>query len=158
MAGETRRIPSAAESRLAGALLGSWGFYQMLAGLYFILFRPSFLPEDLRASATTLEAVRGAAPGIEAWLQWVFAVLGGQMAACGAIIMGGACSVWQGRRPERLEMSAYAIAGLLSVVLMSGVNFALVSDFRWLLVAPVILWLATLISVGRRVFGSASRW
>ena len=80
------------------------------------------------------------------------------MAACGAIVMGGAFSVVRGRRPERLEMGAYAIAGFLSVVLMSGVNFVLASDFRWLLVAPVILWLAALIAVGRRAFGSASRW
>ena len=158
MAGKTRRMASAAESRLAGALLGAWGFYQMLAGLYFIFLRPSFLPEDLRASATTLEAVRGAAPRIEPWLQWVFAVLGGQMAACGALLIGGAFSVVRGRRPERLEMTAYAVAGFLSVVLMSGVNFALASDFRWLLVVPVILWLAALITVGRLTFGSASRW
>ena len=59
-------MPSAAEFRLAAALLGAWGFYQVIAGLFFIFFRPSFLPEDLRASATTLAAARGAAPGIEA--------------------------------------------------------------------------------------------
>ena len=146
-----------AESRLAGTLLGVWGFYQVLAGLYFNFIRPSFLPEDLRASATTLELVRGAAPGIEAGLQSVFAVLGGQMAACGALLIGGAFSVVRGRRPERLEMSAYAIAGILSVVLMSRVNFALASDFRWLLVAPVILWFAALITVGRLALGSTSR-
>lgn len=138
-----------AENGLAGALLGAWGVYQLLAGLYFIFFRPSFLPEDLRGSATTLEAIRGAAPGIEAWLQWVFVVLGGQMAACGAIVIGGVFGVVRGRRPGRLEMSAYAIAGFLSVVLMSGVNFAINSDFRWILVVPVILWLAALITVGR---------
>ena len=157
MTGPTGEMPSDAESRLAGTLLGAWGFYQVLAGLYFIFLRPSFLPEDLRASVTALEAVRGAAPGIEAWLQWVFAVLGGQMAACGAIVMGGAVSIARGRRPNRLEVGAYVIAGLLTVVMMSAVNFALASDFRWLLVAPVILWLAAVITVGRRAFGKVTR-
>jgi len=127
-------------------------------GLYFIFLRPSFLPEDLRASATSLDAVRGAAPGLEAWLQWVFAVLGGQMAACGAVLFGSAFGLWRGRRPGREEVGAYLVAGLLSVVLMSAVNFTLGSDFRWLLVVPVILWIAALIAVGRRAFGRASRW
>lgn len=158
MGGENRETPGPAESRLAAALLGAWGFYQLLVGLYFIFLRPSFLPEDIRASGTTLEAVRGAAPGIEAWLQWVFAVLGGQMAAVGVLVIGGAISIGQGRRPKQAEVGAYAVAGALSVVVMSGVNFALVSDFRWLLVAPAILWLAAIILLGRRAFGGASPW
>lgn len=37
-------------------------------------------------------------------------------------------------------------------------TFALAYDFRWLLVAPVILWPAALITIGRRVFGDGSRW
>lgn len=158
MDGENRGTPGPAKFRLAAALLGTWGFYQLLAGLYFIFLRPSFLPEDIRASGTTLEAVRGAAPGIEAWLQWVFAVLGGQMAAVGVLVVGAAVGIGQGRRPKRTEVGAYAVAGAFSVVMMSGVNFALVSDFRWLLVAPVILWLAAIILLGRRAFGGASLW
>ena len=155
MAGQSRATPKPAEFRLPAALLGAWGLYQLLAGLYFIFLRPGFLPEDIRASGTSLEAVRSAAPGIEAWLQWVFAVLGGQMAAVGVLVMGGAVSIWQGRRPKRTEVGAYAVAGAFSVVVMSGVNFALVSDFRWLLVAPVILWVAAIISLWRRAPGSA---
>lgn len=80
------------------------------------------------------------------------------MAACGALLLGGAFSVWRGRRPGRVEVGTCIAAGFLSVVLMSGVNFALASDFRWLLVAPVILWLAAITILGRRAFGSASRW
>lgn len=56
-----------------------------------------------------------------------------------AIGIGGAFSVVRGCRPDRLEMSASTIAGF------------------WLIVVPVILWLAALITVGRRAFGSASR-
>jgi hypothetical protein len=36
------------------------------------------------------DAIRGSVPGVEAWLQWVFAVIGGQMAACGVIVMNRA--------------------------------------------------------------------
>lgn len=71
---KTARTP--AESRLVAALLGAWGLYQLIAGLYFIFVRPTLLPEDLRAAATTLEAVHAAAPRMEAWLDWVFAVMG----------------------------------------------------------------------------------
>ena len=68
MARNDRSTFNTAKRGLAAALLGAWGFYQVIAGLYFIFLRPSLLPEDLRASVTTLEAVRGAAPGIETWL------------------------------------------------------------------------------------------
>lgn len=142
MGEENRAMPGRAMIRLAAALIALWGFYQLLAGLYFLFLRPSFLPEDLRASGTTLESVRDAAPGIEAWLRWVFAVLGGQMAALGALVLGGAINIWRGRPPNGVELVTYALGGALSVVLMSGVNFAIGSDFRWLLLAPVAIWLA----------------
>ena len=141
-------------ARLAAALLGAWGLYQLLAGLYFIFLRPSLLPEDLRASSATLEGIRRAAPGIEAWLQWVFAVLGGQMAAVGVLVVNGAIGILLGRSPARMEVGAYIMSGLLSVALMSGANFYLGSDFRWLLVAPAVLWLAAVILLSRQAFVS----
>ena len=151
----TARNP--AERRLAAALLGVWGLYQIIAGLYFIFIRPSLLPEDLRAAATTLEGIYAAAPRLEAWLDWVFVVLGGQMAASGALLLGAAVSVYRGRRRDRIGMVAYVAAGLMSVTLMSGVNFALGSDFRWFLVLPVILWMAATIFLGRQAFDDASQ-
>lgn len=42
MDGVARRIPGARESNIAASLLGTWGLYQVLAGLYFIFLRPSF--------------------------------------------------------------------------------------------------------------------
>ncbi len=141
--------PEPTNFRLAAVLLGVWGFYQIAVGLYFILLRPSFLPEDLRAAESTVDAMRSAAPGLTAWLQWVFAVLGGQMAAAGILVMGGALSITQGRRVGRTDMATYAAAGALSVGLMALANFALGSDFRWLLVAPVLLWLTALVVLGR---------
>ena len=157
MARNSQKTLYTAKRGLPAALLGAWGFYQVIAGLYFIFLRPSFLPEDLRASATTLEAVRSAAPGIEVWLNCVFAVLGGQMAASGVLLTGTAFRVLQGHRPGTVEVAACIAAGLLSVTLMSAVNFALGSDFRWYLVGPVILWLAVVIVFSRRTLGHTSQ-
>jgi hypothetical protein len=149
MAGDNRKAARPAQLRLAAALLGAWGFYQVLAGLYFIILRPSFLPEDIRASGASLAAVRSAAPGIEPWLQWVFAVLGGQMAAVGVLVISGAIGIGQGRRPKRVEVAVYAVAGAFSAALMSGVNFELGSDFRWLLVIPVATCFAAIVFLHR---------
>lgn len=129
----------------AAALIGTWGVYQVVAGLYFVFIRPSLLPEDLRAAATTLDVVRAAAPRVEGWLQLVFTVLGGQMAAVGVLMIGAAMRVRWGERPGLAEMISYVVAGLFSVGLMSAVNFGLHSDFRWPLVAPVLIWLSGMI-------------
>lgn len=37
-----------------------------------------------------------------------------------------------------------ALSGTLTVGLMSATNFALHSDFRWVLLLPVLVWLAGL--------------
>ena len=79
------------------------------------------------------------------------------MAASGVLLLGAAVSVYGGHRPDRIGMVAYVAAGLLSVTLMSGVNFALGSDFRWYLVMPVILWMAATIFLGRQAVGDTSQ-
>ena len=133
------------------------GLYQALAGLYFIFIRPSLLPEDLRAVVTTVAAVHTAAPRLEAWLASVFVVLGGQMAASGVLLLGTAVSFFQGHRSGKVGMVTHVAAGLLSVTLMSRVNFALGSDFRWFLVMPVIVWLAAMIFLSRQAVGNVPR-
>ncbi len=40
----------------------------------------------------------------------------------------------------RTRAKSSPVAGTASVLLMSAVNFAIQSDFRWLLVAPPIVW------------------
>lgn len=142
--------------RLSAALMGTWGLYQVLAGLYFIFIRPSLLPEDLRAAATSLEALSAAAPNLEGWLQLVFIVLGGQMAAVGVLLIGAANRVRQGARLRNAEVWIYAATGVLSVALMSGVNFVLGSDFRWHLVAPVLVWLFAMLTLSARCFARST--
>ena len=124
-------------------LILSCGVWLMALGLYFMVLRPPLLPEDPRFMGTTLEQLRLAVPGLESWLQKVFAVLGGFMAGTGVL------TVWLATvaMPARLKGTFWALAlsGALTVVLMSATNFALQSDFRWLLLVPALVWIAGLL-------------
>jgi hypothetical protein len=119
------------------------GVWLVAMGLYFILLRPPLLPEDTRFMGSTLEQLRLAAPGLEGWLHKVFTVVGGFMAGAGVL------TVWAATvgMPARLNGTFWALAlsGALTVVLMSATNFALASDFRWLLLVPPLAWLAGLV-------------
>ncbi len=124
----------------AAALIGACAAYQVMLGSYFVAFRPPLLPEDLRFLGTTAERLVVDLPRLERWLDLVFAVLGGQMAALG-LLLGAFSMRWMRRRAiDRLELGLLGGAGILSVAMMSAVNFALESDFRWLLVFPVLAW------------------
>ena len=116
MADDNRTTRPMTHPRLGATMLGAWGLYQVVAGAYFIFLRPSLLAEDLRAAATTLEAVHAAAPRLEVGLNWVSAVLGGQMAALGVLLwaqrsasFGGIASA-QGRSSHTL-LRAYCRLG-----------------------------------------------
>ena len=130
--------------------LGTCGVWLIALGLYFMVMRPALLPEDLRYMGTTLADARTAMPGLESWLAKVFAVLGGFMAGAGVLTLFVALVV----TPARLRGTSWALglSGLLTVGLMSAMNFALHSDFRWLLVFPALVWLSGLAfyNAGRR--------
>ncbi|MES2510024.1 MULTISPECIES: hypothetical protein [Polaromonas] len=121
-------------------LLVACGIWLVSLGLYFIFLRPPLLPEDTRFMGSTLAQVRTAIPGLEGWLKRVFIVMGGFMAGTGVLTI----FVARIAIPSRLTGASWAIAmsGLLTVALMSSINFALHSDFRWLLLFPVLAWLA----------------
>lgn len=116
------------------------GVWLIALGLYFMVLRPALLPEDPRFMGTTLEQLRLAAPGLEGWLQKVFTVMGGFMAGAGVLTVLMASVVM----PARLKGTSWALAlsGALTVALMSATNFALQSDFRWLLLVPALAWIA----------------
>ncbi len=124
-------------------LILSCGVWLMALGLYFMVLRPPLLPEDPRFMGTTLEQLRLAAPGLEGWLQKVFTVMGGFMAGAGVLT----ALVATVAMPARLKNTSWAlvIAGGLTVALMSATNFALRSDFRWLLLVPALVWTAGLV-------------
>ena len=124
-------------------LILSCGVWLMALGLYFMVLRPPLLPEDPRFMGTTLEQLRLAAPGLEGWLQKVFTVMGGFMAGAGVLTVLMATVAM----PARLKGTSWALAlaGVLTVALMSATNFALRSDFRWLLLVPALVWTAGLV-------------
>lgn len=119
------------------------GVWLIGLGLYFFVLRPALLPEDPRFMGTTLAQIRTAVPGLESWLKKVFMVMGGFMAGAGVLTVFVATVAI----PSRLKGTAWAIAlsGAFTVALMSATNFALYSDFRWLLLIPVLVWLAGLV-------------
>lgn len=130
------RVPST----VARGLLAVCAAYQVALGIYFIIFRPSLLPEDLRfigSSAATLEAE---APRLDAWLQWVFTVMGGQMIGVGILVLLVATRERHVAVAVVSELPLLAIAAGTTVLLMCSVNFAIGSDFRWALILPVALW------------------
>ena len=121
-------------------MLTGCGLWLVALGLYFIFLRPPLLPEDTRFMGGSLEQIRAAAPGLERWLQRVFTVMGGFMAGSGVLTVFAA-RVAVPARPKGTTR-AVALAGLLTVALMSAINFDLHSDFRWLLLVPALVWLA----------------
>jgi hypothetical protein len=142
----TTRLSSPATSRsgrVSTWMLTACGVWLIALGLYFIAARPPLLPEDPRFMGTTLEQLRIAVPGLEAWLRKVFTVMGGFMAGAGVLTVFVATVAM----PLRLQATPWALgmAGALTVALMSATNFALQSDFRWLLLLPALLWLVGLV-------------
>ena len=119
------------------------GLWLIALGLYFIFIRPALLPEDLRFMNASLAQVRAGLPGLEGWLHKVFTVMGGFMAGTGVLTVFVAAAAM----PSRLRGASWALAvtGLLTVALMSAINFALQSEFRWLLLVPAVVWLAGLV-------------
>ena len=135
-------------------MLTACGVWFVGLGLYFIVLRPPLLPEDPRFMGSTLEQIRNSAPGLEDWLRKVFTVMGGFMAGAGVLTVFVATVAM----PVRLKGAPWAIgiSGALTVALMSATNFALQSDFRWLLLLPALTWFAGLvIYVGNRGPASA---
>lgn len=130
---------------MARPTISSWifaacGIWLIGLGAYFALLRPPLLPEDPRFIGSSLAEIQAAVPGLGRWLGRVFTVMGGFMAAAGAL------TVFAALTPARAPFWVLALAGLLTVGLMSAVNFAIDSDFKWPLLLPAILWLAGLVS------------
>ena len=119
--------------------LATWGFlslgaYQIGLGIYFAAFRPPLLPEDARFIGQPLP------PNLESWLDLVFTVMGGQMAALGIALVALAARSYGAASRSRLEVVALALAGVVSAGVMGLVNFGLDSDFKLALLTPVVLW------------------
>jgi len=112
-------------------------------GLYFIFLRPELLPEDFNYMGTSSQNVRGNVPGLFKWLQKVFWVMGGYIFSTGLLTVF--ISFTSFRKRSRGVVIIVAITGMTSIGLMSGVNFLINSDFKWVLLAFTLPWIITLI-------------
>lgn len=124
---------------IAAGVMGFCGVYQVALGVYFIVLRPPLLAEDLRFLGIGPEPLGQLLPRLEPWLRLVFTVLGGQMAGLGGLVIADALRLGAGTG-DRLELALLAAAGLITIGTICAVNFAFRSDFRWLLVLPVVAW------------------
>jgi len=120
--------------RWAGSCFIVLGAYQVALGVYFAVFRPPLLPEDTRFIGQPLPA------NLEPWLNLVFTVMGGQMAALGIAVLALAARSFGPAPRSRFDIIALALVALASAGMMSLVNFALDSDFKWVLLIPSMLW------------------
>lgn len=110
----------------------------MAIGVYFALFRPALLPEDLRyldRSRTQLDTM---VPGLTAWLTHVFWVMGGYMFATGLAMFYIAVTSFRTRARGAAVIAA--VAGAASIGGMAVVNVLIDSDYKWPLVLLAALW------------------
>ena len=133
--------------QLSRKIFAFCGFWLVALGAYFIFLRPALLQEDPRFMGSSLEAIRLAVPGLEQWLGHVFNVMGGFMVAAGLMTTLVACRLYA--RSDIITFIALLATGAVSVGLMSVTNFILNSNFRWILVVPVFLWLMGLVCYWR---------
>jgi hypothetical protein len=127
---------------LSWIVLAAAGIAVMGIGSYFIFLRPPLLPEDLRfltLPASQLDIVR---PRLELWLAHVFIVLGGYAVATGVLTIALAATSF--RAHSRGAAIGASIGGAASIGLMAAVNFAIGSDFKWVLFGIALLWLCSL--------------
>ena len=127
---------------LSSLVLASAGVALTGMGLYFILLRPPLLPEDVRfmdLSAVQFDAVR---PHLEAWLTQVFRVMGEHVLATGVLTITLAGTSF--RQQHWGAALGVATGGAASIGLMAAVNFAIDSDFKWVLLAMALLWSCSL--------------
>ena len=129
----------------------SCGIWLIGLGGYFMFIRPPLLPEDLRYLGSSATQVEALLPNMASWLRHVFTVMGGFIAGCGVLVVFVSLRVV----PQCAQGTGFVLGatGLLTVAIMSWINFALDSDFKWLLLVPALAWLVGLVTfaAGRRV-------
>ncbi len=127
----------------SASFLALGGFVLMCMGIYFIWLRSPLLPEDLRYMETTLSVIHTDVPGLSAWLQKVFWVMGGYIFTTGLLTVF--ISITTFRTRARGIFGIVALAGISSIGVLTMVNFMIGSDFKWLLLAFSLPWVIALI-------------
>ena len=137
---------------IMGATTRSWPFSSILlaaagaalvvTGMYFIVMRPPLLPDDVRYLALPAAQFDAVRPRLALWLGHVFQVMGGYVLATGVLTITLAATSF------RAHHSGAAIGALIggaaSIGWMAYVNFAINSDFKWVLLGMALLWTCSL--------------
>ncbi len=129
-------VPKSLLSATAVAVIGM--------GIFFVVLRPPLMIEDIRFMASSEQALHLAAPRFADWLTLVFRVMGGFMIATGSLLL--ALLSGDALRPFATKV-AVAVAGIRSIGVMTVVNFAIGSDFKWMILAFAALWAAAVIGL-----------
>jgi hypothetical protein len=128
---------------LSSLLLLAFGVALIGIGLFFVVVRPPLLPEDMRFIGLTLSELQAEQPRMAAWLLHVFRVLGGYAAAAGVLTITLAATSF--RRHDAVAGVGALIAGAISIGWMAIVNFLIDSDFKWVLLAIALIWVASIV-------------
>ena len=129
--------PSSFLLALAGAIVAG-------IGAYFVFLRPPLLPEDIRFMQLSAAEFVAVGPRLEVWLTQVFRVLGGYALATGLLAVALAATAFRTRHP--VAVVGALTGGATSIGLMTIVNFAIDSDFKWLLLGAALIWALSLVA------------
>ena len=128
---------------ISSMLLFAFGAALIGIGLFFIVLRPPLLPEDTRFVGLSLAELQSTQPRMATWLLHVFRVLGGYAAAAGVLTITIAATSF--RQHDRVAGLGALVAGSVSIGWMAIVNFVIDSDFKWVLLAIVLTWVASMV-------------
>lgn len=135
------RFPSASWP-FSSILLAAFGAALLVMGIYFMLLRPTLLPEDLRYMGISSAQLSTAVPRLAEWLNRVFSVLGGHIIAAGILMV--TLAVTSFRQHHWGAAAGVFLAGAASIGWMVIVNFIIDSDYKLLLLAIFALWVFSL--------------
>ena len=127
----------------SSSMLALGGLLLVAMGIYFVLLRPSLLPEDIRYIGSTLQNTKENIPDLLKWLQKVFWVLGGYIFTTGLLTVFISLTSFRKRLPGTFII--VVLVGISSIGLMTVVNFMIGSDFKWVLLTFTLPWIIALI-------------
>ncbi len=127
----------------SAVLLALSGAGLALVGAYFLLLRPALLPEDIRYMGLSDNQLATLRPALELWLSQVFRVMGGYILATGVLTVALAATAY--RDHNRIAFVGAVLGGAVSIGLMAVVNFAIESDYKWLLFGMALVWASSLV-------------
>jgi hypothetical protein len=108
-------------------------------GIYFLFLRPALLSEDIYFMILSPSELQAVGPRLEAWLTHIFRVMGGYIVATGILAVTLTATSFRARHALAAWGGAM-LGGASSISLMAAVNFAIGSDFKWVLLAMALIW------------------